>query len=88
MVDNIKAFLTQKGVVRIGEGVVGIAENLLGLPIPIGLQLAALAAGTVSYGAVTAGLAAATVSLAKRSPSELQAGSGGSDRELPGSSEP
>ncbi len=62
--------------------VVGMAESLLGLPIPIGLQLTAMAAGAVSYGAVTAGLAAATVSLAKRSPSELQSGSNGSARDL------
>ena len=61
---------------------VRIAESLLGLPIPIGLQLTAIAAGAVSYGAVTAGLAAATVSLAKRSPSELQSGSTGSARDL------
>ena len=54
--------------------VVRIAESLLGLPLPIGLQLTAIAAGAASYGAITAGLAAATVSLAKRSPSELQSG--------------
>ncbi len=62
-------------------GVVGIAESLLGLPIPIGLQLTAIAAGAASYGAVTAGLAAATVSLAKRSPSELQSGSNATARD-------
>ncbi len=69
-------------------GVVGIAGSLLGLPIPIALQLTALAAGAASYGAVTAGLAAATVSLAKRSPSELQSGSNGSARDLLVSNEP
>ena len=68
--------------------VVGIAESLLGLVIPIGLQLTALAAGAASYGAVTAGLAAATVSLAKRNPSELQSGSDGPARGLLVSSEP
>jgi len=68
--------------------VVGIAESLLGLPIPIGLQLTAIAAGAASYGAVTAGLAAATVSLAKRSPSELQSGSNASARDLLVSNEP
>ena len=68
--------------------VIGIAESLLGLPIPIGLQLAAVAAGAVSYGAITAGLAAATVSLAKRSPSELQSGSKPSAPDLLGISEP
>ena len=68
--------------------VVRIAESILGLPIPIGLQLTAIAAGAVSYGAITAGLAAATVSLAKRSPSELQPGSKGSVRALLVSNEP
>ncbi len=62
--------------------VVRIAESLLGLPLPIGLQLTAIAAGAASYGAITAGLAAATVSLAKRSPPELQSGSNGSARDL------
>ena len=59
---------------------VGIAAGELG--IPIGVQLTAIATGAVSYGTVTAGLAAATVSLAKRSPSELQSGSNGSARHL------
>ena len=68
--------------------VVRIAESILGLPIPIGLQLTAIAAGAVSYGAITAGLAAATVSLAKRSPSELQSGSNESVRALLVSNEP
>jgi len=68
--------------------VVSIAESILGLPIPIGLQLTAIAASAASYGAVTAGLAAATVSLAKRSPSELQSGSNGSAQDLLGSIEP
>ena len=68
--------------------VVGTAESILGLVIPIGLQLTALAAGAASYGAVTAGLAAATVSLAKRTPSELQSGSDGSARGLLVSNEP
>ncbi len=68
--------------------VVKIAESLLGLPMPIGLQLTAIVAGAASYGAVTAGLAAATVSLAKRNPSELQSGSDGPARGLLVSSEP
>ncbi len=55
---------------------VGIAAG--GLGIPISVQLIAVAGAAVSYGAVTAGLAAATVSLAKRSPSELQSGSNAS----------
>jgi hypothetical protein len=59
---------------------VGIAASELG--IPIGIQLTAIAAGAVSYGAITAGLAAATVSLAKRSPSELQTGSDASAPDL------
>ena len=67
---------------------VRIAESILGLPIPIGLELTALVAGAASYGAVTAGLAAATVSLAKRSPSELRSGSNGSARDLLVSNEP
>lgn len=68
--------------------VVRIAESSLGIPIPIGLQLTAIAAGAASYGAVTAGLAAATVSLAKRSPSEVQSGSNASARDLLASNEP
>ncbi len=68
--------------------VVRIAESLLGLPIPTGLQLTAIVTGAASYGAVTAGLAAATVSLAKRSPSELHSGSNGSARDLLVSNEP
>ena len=59
-----------------------------GLGLPIGVQLTAIAAAAASYGAVTAGLAAATVSLAKRSPSELQSGSNASARDLPVGNEP
>lgn len=54
-------------------GVVGVAEGLLGLSIPAALQLAAVGAGAVSYGAIAAGLASATVSLAKRTPPALPA---------------
>ena len=78
-------FVVGAGVTLVGmvlvwglTDVVGIAESILGFPIPIGLQLTALAANAASYGAITAGLAAGTVSLAKRSPSELQSGSEGS----------
>ncbi len=53
-----------------------------GMGLPIGVQLTAIAAGAASYGAVTAGLAAATVSLAKRSPSEVQSGSSASAQDL------
>ncbi len=66
----------------------GVGVVAGGLGIPIAVQLIAIGAGAVSYGAVTAGLAAATVSLAKRSPSELPAGSSGSERDLLISSEP
>ena len=65
---------------------VGIAVSRLGLPI--GVQLTAIAGAAVAYGAMTAGLAAATVSLAKRNPSELQSGSDASARELLISGEP
>ena len=65
---------------------VGVAAS--GLGIPIGVQLIDIAAGAVSYGAVTAGLSAATVSLAKRRPSELPLGSNASARDLLVSSEP
>ncbi len=67
---------------------VRMAEGILGLPIPIALQLTALVAGAASYGAVTAGLAAATVSLAKRNPLELQSGSNASAPDLLVSNEP
>jgi len=53
----------------------GIGIVASGFGIPIGVQLIAVAGAAASYGAITAGLAAATVSLAKRSPSELQSGS-------------
>ena len=66
-------------------GVVGIAAGGAGLPI--GLQLATIAAVASSYGTVTAGLAAATVSLAKRSPSGLQSGLDPSARDLLASDE-
>ena len=56
----------------------GLGAAAGGMGIPLGVQLTALAAGAVSYGAVTAGLAAATISLAKRGPSELDAGGDGS----------
>lgn len=46
--------------------VVSVAETLLGLEIPVALQVTALVAGSVSYGTIAAGLASATVSLAKR----------------------
>ncbi len=72
--------------VLLAVGVVGIATGGAGLPI--GLQLTAIAAGAVSFGAVTAGLAAATVSLAKGSPSELQSGSDALARDLLVSGEP
>ena len=58
------------------------------LSIPIALQLTALAAGAASYRAITAGLAATTVSLAKRSPSELKSGSIASEQDLLVSNEP
>jgi len=78
------------GSVAIGSlmDVVSVAERVLGLPIPIGLQLTAVAAGAASYGAIAAGLAAATVSLAKRSPSALQTGSSASGRNLLGDGAP
>ena len=63
-----------------------IAVGEMGLPI--GVQLTAIAAGAASYGAVTAGLAAATVSLAKRSPSELESGSNASAQDVVISNEP
>ena len=72
--------------VLLAVGGVGIAAGGAGLPI--GLQLTTIAAGAVSFGAVTAGLAAATVSLAKRSPSELQSGSDALARDLLVSGEP
>jgi hypothetical protein len=65
---------------------VGIAASELGIPIAV--QLIAVAGAAASYGAITAGLAAATVSLAKRSPSELQSGSKGSTQDLLVSNEP
>ena len=69
--------------VRMAEGILGLP-----IPIPIALQLTALVAGAASYGAVTAGLAAATVSLAKRNPLELQSGSNASAPDLLVSNEP
>jgi len=78
------------GSVVIGSlmDVVGLAESVLGLPIPIGLQIAAVATGAASYGAIAAGLAAATVSLAKASPPALQSETSGSARDLLGGTEP
>ena len=59
-----------------------------GMGLPIGVQLTAIAVGAASYGAVTAGLAAATVSLAKRSPSELESGPNASAQDVLISNEP
>jgi hypothetical protein len=59
---------------------VGIAAGELG--IPMGMQLTAVAVAAASYGTTTAGLAAATISLAKRSPSELPSGSNASIPDL------
>ena len=79
-------FVVGAAVALVGTVVVaslkGVGVAASGLGIPLGVQLIAIAAGAASYGAVTAGLAAATVSLAKRSPSELRSGSDGSARDL------
>jgi hypothetical protein len=65
-------------------GVVGAAESVLGLGIPVALQLTAVLTGAVSYGAIAAGLASATVSLAQRTPLPLPAEPSGSTRILGG----
>lgn len=74
------------GSVAIGRlmEVVGAAESVLGLGIPVALQIAAMVTGAVSYGAVAAGLASATVSLAKRTPLSLPSPPSGSTRVLGG----
>ncbi len=73
-------------------GTIALADvfwvGVSGMGLPIGVQLTAIAAGAASYGAVTAGLAAATVSLAKRSPSELESGSNASAQDVVISNEP
>ena len=60
-------------------GVVAAAEELMGLAVPVSLQMAALLTGAVSCGAISAALASATVSLAKRAPEELRPGAVGSN---------
>lgn len=74
------------GSVAIGQlmDVVSVAESLLGLGIPAALQITAVVTGAVSYGAIAAGLASATVSLAKRAPVPLPSEPGGSPRVLGG----
>jgi len=63
--------LTGSVVLGIALGVVSGAEAVLGLSIPVALQVSALVAGAVSYGMTAAGLASATVSIAKRAPPPL-----------------
>jgi hypothetical protein len=83
------AALTLVGTITVASLKMGVVEMAVsGLGLPIGVQLTAIAAGAVSYGAVTAGLAAATVSLAKRNPSGLQSGSSASAPDLLVSGEP
>ena len=50
----------------------GLAATELGLPAA--LQVTAIATAALSYGAMTAGLASATVSLAQRGPPDPQLG--------------
>ncbi len=76
------------GIIAVASLTSVVEVAVSGLGLPIGVQLTAIAAAAASYGAVTAGLAAATVSLAKRSPSELQSGSDALARDLLVSGEP
>ncbi len=53
------------------EVVMGVGTTASGLGVPIALQLSAILGGSVSLGALTAGLAGATIAVAKRDPNDL-----------------
>jgi len=69
-------------------GAVSAAESVLGLSIPGALRLITILGSAGSYGAIAAGLASATVSLAKRQPPASLSESSRSNGDLLGDAAP